>query len=171
MTTDVKVKTEAELMTELQSALKSGDFKVVAKVSTEIAKVQKAKEATELEAKQKLLADLSLKVKGIIDKAISRMIEAGELDAADGIWYVKDFGEKLVTCRLMKSQIKTRTTGGGTGKRFNFNSVEAVTVGKYASEPYKDTGKTFKEAWESNTDKNWRYAIRQEVLKKEGLIS
>jgi hypothetical protein len=189
-TVEVKVKTEAELMAELQSALKSGDFKSVAKVSTEIAKVQKSKEQAELEAKQKILEAKTGGVKAMLDSIIG-MMTAGhkpgknvidklvetlnqqtgkELDAADGVWYVNDFGDKLTTCRLMKAQVKAKTGGGGGGgKKFDINTVELIN-GKYANEPYKDTGKSFKEAWESNSDKNWRYAIRQEVLKREGLI-
>lgn len=161
--------TEAELIAQMQVALKSGDYKAVAKVSSEIVKLQKGKESAENEAKVKELAGKTEKVKSVIDKAVQKMIDSGELDKADGIWYTNDFGEKLTACRLMKSQTKVRASGGGGGKKFDVNTVELLNT-KYAEQPYKDTGMNFKQAWDSNTDKNWRFGIRKAILKGEGLI-
>lgn len=189
----VKVKSEAELMAELQAALKSGDFKAVAKVSTEIAKVQKTKEQSELAEKQKVLEARTEGVKVLLGTVVGLLVSGHkaskaeqdnllklvsnlngtELDKADGVWYNQDFGEKLVTVRLSKAAAKAArtSTGGGGGKKFDYNSIEAITTGKYSAEPYKDTGMTFAQAWASSTDKNWRYAMRQAVLKAEGIIS
>lgn len=190
----VKVKSEVELMTELEVALKSKDFKAVAKVSAEIDKLQKGKEKAELAEKQKVLEAKTDGVKVILTSVVAMMIsghKAGkaeldhlvgllgkldgkELDKADGVWYTQDFGDKLVNVRLSKSQAKTSTPrtagGGGGGKKFNINTVELIN-GKYAEVQYKDTGLTFKAAWDSNSDKNYRYAIRQALLKAEGLMS
>lgn len=165
-----KAKTEAELMAEMDKALKSKDFKAVSKVSAELVKFQKEKEAVELAAKQKVLEGKTEKVKVAIQKALQKMVEAGELDDADGIWYANDFGEKLVTVRLLKVQAKQRTSGGGGGggKKFSVSTDELLE--KFGGEVYKD-GKTYKECWESNTDKNYRYAIRESLLKKGGYIS
>jgi hypothetical protein len=166
-----KPKTEAELMADMMAAVKSGDYKAVAKVASELVKFQKAKEQAELEAKQKVLAEKTIKIKAAIDKAVEKLIQSGELDAADGIWYTNDFGEKLVTCRLIKVMTKTKTTtggGGGGGKKFSVSTTELLE--KFGSQEYKD-GQTFQAAWDANTDKNWRYAIREALLKKDGLIS
>ena len=165
-----KPRTEAELMAEMEKALKSKDFKAVSKVSSELVKFQKAKEQTELEAKQKVLASMTEEVKAVIQKALAKLVDSGKLDAADGIWYSNDFGEKLVQCRLIKTQTKAKGTGGGGGggKKFDISTDELME--KFGGEIYKD-GKTFKEAHESNTDKNWRYGIREVLLKKGGYIS
>jgi len=167
--TPEKPKTEAELMAEMDKALKSKDFKLVSKVSAELVKFQKEKEAAELAAKQKVLEGKTEKVKSAIQNALKKMVEAGELDDADGIWYVNDFGEKLVTVRLLKTQARaTRTGGGGGGKKFTVTTDELME--KLGNEPFKD-GKSFKEAYDSNTDKNWRYGIREALLKKGGYIT
>lgn len=165
-----KPKTEAELMAEMDKALKSKDFKAVSKVSAELVKFQKDKESAEIAAKEKKLEGMTDKVKVTIQKALQKMVESGELDEADGIWYTNDFGEKLVTCRLMKTQAKARTSGGGGGggKKFSVSTDELLE--KFGGEAYKD-GKSFKEAWDSNTDKNFRYAIRESLLKKGGYIT
>jgi len=162
---------EAELMQQLDAALKSKDFKAVAKVSNEIAKFQKTKEQAELEAKQAALAAVTDKVKKAIQAALKPLVDAKELDMADGIWYTQDFGEKLVTCRLTKTAARKTSGGGGggVGKKFDVNTSDLLA--KFGDQPYKDTGMTIQQAWDSNTDKNFRYAIRQALLKLNGTIS
>jgi len=34
----------------------------------------------------------------------------------------------------------------------------------------ENTGQTYQQAWDSNSDGNWRYGIRVKLLKKEGII-
>jgi len=163
-------KGEATLMAEMNSAVTSGDYKAVAKVAQELVKFQKAKEQIELEAKQAILAEKTVKVKEILDKAVGKLIDSGELDKADGIWYTQDFGEKSTSCRLMKTAAKAKGTGGGggAGKKFAISTTDLLE--KYGTQEYKD-GTTYQSAWDANTDKNWRYAIRESLLKKDGLIS
>jgi hypothetical protein len=170
MAVEAKPKTETELMADMQKAVKSGDYKMVAKVASELVKFQKEKEQRELEAKQKVLADKTIKVKAKLDKAVEAMIATGELDQADGIWYANDFGEKLVSCRLIKTAPRAagKTGGGGGGKKFSVSTTELLE--KFGKDEYKD-GQTFQAAWDANTDKNWRYAIREALLKKNGNIS
>lgn len=164
-------KTEAELMQEMQAAVKTNDYKAVAKAAQEMVKFQKAREQSELEAKQKILATKTAVVQLAITKALQPLIDREELDLADGIWFTQDFGEKLVTCRLIKATTRTAGKGGGTGgggKKFSVGTSELLT--KHGSAEYKD-GASFQSAWDSNTDKNWRYAIREALLKKDGIIS
>lgn len=166
-----KPKTEAELMTEMQAAVKSGDYKQVAKVASELVKFQKTKEAAELDAKQKRLAAKTETVKAAILKALQPLIDRKELDDADGIWFVQDFGEKLVTVRLMKTAAKASGGGGhggGGGKKFDVGTEELLT--KFGGQEYKE-GQTFQAAWDANTDKNWRYGIRTALLKLNGTIA
>ncbi len=185
-------KTEVELTSMMQTAIKSGDYKAVAKVAGDIVKLQKAKEVAEQTEKEKILVTKTVQVKVLFDSLTSMLISGHatlaeelkpflaelrklvgtELDKADGIWYVSDFGEKLTSCRLMKSAPKalkgSGNTGGGGGKKFAVGTAELLI--KFGTEVYKGT-QTFQQAWDANVDKNWRYAIRETLLKKEGLIS
>lgn len=166
-----KQASESELMAQLDAALKSKDFKVVAKVSNEIAKFQKTKEQAELEAKQTALAAVTDEVKKVITAALKPLVEAKKLDSADGVWFTQDFGEKIVTCRLTKTAARKASTGGGggVGKKFDVNTNDLLA--KFGDQPYKETGMTIQEAFDSNTDKNYRYAVRQTLLKLNGTIS
>lgn len=161
--------TEAELMAQLETAMKSGDFKAVAKVASAVDKLRKSQEQVEREAKEAVLATITEKVKITIAKALKPMVDGGELDQADGIWYSNDFGEKLVTCRLVKSAPRKTggTGGGGAGKKFSVTTNDLLA--KFGTQEHKD-GISFNQAYESNTDGNFRYAIRQKLLKLGGYI-
>lgn len=166
--------TEEELKAKMDEALKSGDFKLVAKVASELVKFQKAREQAELEAKQKVLQEQNAKVMTAIQKALKPIYEAGELDRADGVWFGWEFGavaEKGINpyCRLIKTAPRKGGGGGGGGKKIAVSSTDLLV--KYGDTAYKDTGMTFQQAWDSNPDKNWRYAIREALLKADGLIS
>jgi len=160
--------TEAELMAELEAALKSKDFKAVAAASRKLDQSVKAKEKAELEVKRAALDAMTDEVKAAIMKGVKPLVDSGKLDAADGIWYSYDFGEQAPTVRLMKSAPKAaRAGGGGGGKKFDISTDNMLT--RHGQEEYKD-GLSFQQAYESSTDKNWRYAIRQKLLKLEGVI-
>ena len=163
-----KEPTESELMAELDKALKSKDFKSVAAVSRKIDGIQKSKEKSELEGKRKALDAMSDKVGAAISKAVKPLVDSGDLDQADGIWYSYDFGEKAPVVRLMKSAPRAaRAGGGGGGKRFDISTDDMLA--KHGSKEFKD-GISLQQAYESSTDKNWRYAIRQKLLKLDGVI-
>jgi len=167
-TAEVQPATEEQLMAELQSALETKDFKAVAAASRKLDQTVKAKEKTDLEVKRAALDAMIDRVKGAITKAVRPLVDGGELDAADGIWYSYDFGEQAPVVRLMKTQPRAaRTGGGGGGKKFDISTDDML--GRHGQEEYKD-GLTFQQAYESSTDKNWRYAIRQKLLKLEGII-
>ncbi|KKN54536.1 hypothetical protein LCGC14_0591280 [marine sediment metagenome] len=160
--------TEDELKAELQKALDSGDFKAVATVSRKIDTIIRAREKSELDAKRAALDSMVDKVKAIYLKALKPLIDSGDLDAADGIWISHDFGEQAPTVRLMKAQPKaSRAGGGGGGKKFDISTDDMLA--RHGADEYKD-GMNFQQAWEHSTDKNWRYAIRQKLLKLEGVI-
>lgn len=162
---------EAELMQQMDTALKSGDFKAVAKVASDLAKFQKEREKAELEAKQQKLAATTEVVKSAIEKLIEKLIQDGKLDDADGVWFSYDFGTTEKTCKLFKSQAKPRSSGGGggTGKKFDVSTSDLLE--KHGTEEYKD-GQTFQQAWDgSEGDKNKRYAVRMALLKKSGITS
>jgi len=158
---------EEELMAQLETALASKDFKAVAAASRKLDQAVKAKEKAELEAKRAILDEMAEKVKAVIAKAVKPLVDSGELDAADGIWYSYDFGEAAPVVRLMKTQPRAARAGGGTGKKFDISTDDMLS--RHGGEDYKD-GMTFRVAYDSSTDKNWRYAIRQKLLKIEGII-
>lgn len=160
--------TEDQLMEQLEVALKSKDFKAVAAASRKLDQAVKAKEKAELEVKRAALDAMTDEVKSAISKALKPLVDSGKLDAADGIWYSNDFGEAAPTVRLMKSQPRAaRAGGGGGGKKFDVSTDDMLS--RHGQEEYKD-GLNFQQAYESSTDKNWRYAIRQKLLKLEGVI-
>lgn len=154
---------EAELMKQLDVALKSGDFKEVSKVSSEIVKFKKTAEQAELEAKQKALEAVTETVKTAIQKALKPMYDEAKLDLADGVWFSWDFGEQLVAVKLLKTQAKARTGGGGGGGK-KFAITTNAMLEKFGGQEYKD-GATYQAAWDADTDKNKRYAIRESLLK------
>ena len=161
--------TEAELMAELEAALKSKDFKAVAAASRKLDSAVKAKEKVESAAKTAELDAIRDEVAAVISKAVKGLVDSGKLDAADGIWYSYDFGEQAPVVRLSKSAPRAARSGtGGGGKKFDISTDDMLT--KFGTETYKDTGMTVQQAYESSTDKNYRYAIRQFLLKKNGTI-
>ena len=166
--TPVAQPTEAELKAELDKAYKSGDFKAIAAVARKIDTAVKAKEKSELDAKRAAVDKMIEKVKAAISKAVQSLVDSGVLDGADGIWYTYDFGEQAPTVRLLKLAPKAaRQGGGGGGKKFDVRTEDMLA--RHGSEDYKE-GQNFQQAWEVSTDKNWRYAIRQKLLKLEGVI-
>ena len=166
---------EAELTKLMNEAIASGDFKQVAKVASELVKFQKAKEQSELDIKLKSLQELNVKVSTAVMKALKPMYDSGELDKADGVWSGWDFTatiEKGINpyCRLVKTAAKkSGGGGGGGGKRFNVSSVDMLA--KYGGQPYKESGMTIQQAWDADTDKNKRFAVRETLLKLDGQIS
>lgn len=161
--------TEAELMSDLEAALKSKDFKAVAVASRKLDSAVKATEKAELDVKRVALDAISDKVKTAIGKAVKPLVDSGELDAADGIWYSYDFGEQAPVVRLMKSQPRATRSGGGGGGGKKFDVSTDDMLGRHGQKEFKD-GINFQQAYESSTDKNWRYAVRQKLLKLDGII-
>lgn len=160
--------TEAELMAELEAALKSKDYKTVAAVSRKIDQAVKVKEKAEQTEKTAALDAMIDEVKAAISKAVKPLVDSKKLDAADGIWYSYDFGEQAPTVRLTKSAPRAaRSGGGGGGKKFNISTDDMLS--RHGQAQYKD-GMTYQQAYESNTDKNWRFAIRNKLLKLDGVI-
>lgn len=168
VTPEVGQPTETELMAELTKALESKDFKAVAAASRKLDQAVKTAEKAETDAKLAALDAIKDKVASVISKAVKPLVDSGELDSADGIWYSYDFGEAAPVIRLTKTAPRAaRSGGGGGGKKFDVITDDMLA--RHGQEEYKD-GLNFQQAWESSTDKNWRYSIRQKLLKAEGLI-
>ena len=147
-----ETKTKDQLLAELKTALDSGDFKAVAKVSREIDKLTVGEEKAEKEAKLAVVTDLTAKVKKVLDKALGTIDFPPE---ADGVWYSNDFGEALTSCRLVKGAVrKASGGGGGGGKKFSISTNELLQ--RHGSDEMGESGKTFQEAYDEDTAGNSR---------------
>ena len=82
---DAPEPTEAELMAELEAAMKTKDFKVVAAVSRKLDTAVKSKEKAELDVKRAQAGAVEDEVKAAYIKAFKPLIDSGKLDAYDGI--------------------------------------------------------------------------------------
>ena len=183
-----KEPTPQELLREqMREAVANEDWKAVGKVSADLAKLEKEEARLAREAAEGAVKDLTLKVKDAITEFITPMIESKELDSCDGVWYGMDFGDEMVSglrpasCKLLKSAAKApRTGGGGGGTKFNVSYKDFLA--KYGEELVTDAdaeyrsalkpcvSMTWKEAYETSTEGNFRYHIRECWLHKDGLI-
>ena len=158
-----------ELMSDMQTALTGKDFKAVSSISRQIDQRNRAVEKAALDEKRAKAGEVGNVVLNAIMGVVSPLVTDGTLDDFDGIWFTMDFGEQEPTIRIVKTATKAARSGnGGTGKKFDVSTDDMLA--RYGEEPYKESGMTFKVAYESNTDKNWRYAIRTALLKKQGVI-
>lgn len=159
-----EVKTKDQLLADLQTAMDKGEWKTISQISSQISKLVKTEETAERDAKLTALKDTTSKVKKAIEKAIKFYIDNNDLEVADGVWFVWDFEQgDLVECRLVKSAPKAKGGGGGGGKKFDIKTSELLE--RFGGEQVGDTGKTYQEAYDSNTDGNARYNLRTKMLK------
>ncbi len=158
--------TEASLLEALAQAQATGNFVAIAEVAAQISGFRKQQEVAELDAKTKALDKIGAGVKAVIDKALKTLIEKGDLNLADGIWYAFDFGETESNLRLLRGTAKkATTTASGTGKKYSVTSKDLLE--RFGNQMYDDT-MTFEQAWKSNTDGNFRYAVRMKLLELDG---
>lgn len=167
-----KVDTIESLQAELKAAVnaKEVNWKLVGNISEKLDKMSKAKASAEREATLKALEGTTAKVKAAIEKAIEHFLDDGTLEKADGIWYSNDFGEALTQCRLMKSAGKKAASGGGGGAGKSFGISTDQLLLNHGGKMMGDSGMTYKEAYDADTDGNKRYTIRKRLLKEEGLV-
>jgi hypothetical protein len=185
MADEVITKTKDQLLKELGAAWEAKDMKLMGKLSVAVAKAEEAEAKVAKEVLQKVLGELTLKVKAIIDKATIKIIESGQLDGADGIWYANDFGEALTTCRLTKATAK-KASGGGSGKssyvsnpaksadllaqvgdQIMFEVNTEVSIDKVSQT--MAAGTTLRQAYDYSTNGGWRNRVRMALLKAAGL--
>ncbi len=158
---------------DLDKAYKAGDFAQMAVLSREMTKLTTGAEKAAKEAKVLALVEVAKRVKSIIDKAIKPMVDAKELDSADGVWYVMDFGEKESALRLTKTTVRKSTTGEGrtttaTGAKTYDKSTDTL-LAEFGSNFFKvngeDTTTTLQAQYDSSTDKNSRFGVRKQLIK------
>ena len=177
--------TEEQIKAQMTEAVASGDWGTVKKLAAELDKLAKAEAARAKAELQSKLEQLSTKVKEIIGKALTKLIDSGELDGADGIWYARDFNAgDLVEVRLLKKKASTGE-GGSAGKssyivdprksadmlnvigeQVMFAEDTVVTIDK--QEHTMPAGTTLKQAYDYSTNGGWRNRVRMAILKAMG---
>lgn len=159
-----------ELLAEMKKAVDAGDYKAVSKISSKIAKAQVAEEKVAKDAKLAVIKGVTEVVKAKLDTAVTKIVDGLDkevLEAMDGVWYVNDFTENLTTCRLVKGAVRKGGGGGGGGKKFSITTKDLLD--KHGAEAMGDSGQSFQEAYDGDTDGNSRYKVRMKLLKAEGL--
>lgn len=185
---DYDAMTSEQVLAEMEKAFKSKDMKLVGQLSKLYAKKEQEAEKAARDAMLAKLAETTETVRTTIEKALTELIESGELDGADGVWFAKDFGEQLSTCRLTKTATrKVAEAGAGAGKgsyvanpaksadllaqvgdRIYLAEATTVTIDKV--EHALPAGTTFKQAYDFSQNGGWRNRVRMALLKEAGVI-
>ncbi len=162
-----------ELKAQIKAMVDANNFGAeFGALSKKLATAQAKIEADQREATQKALVEVTAKVQAAIEKATEPFLKEIEAKGGDGIWFVSDWGELLTDTRLIKKRPtaakKSGGSGGGGGRKVNISTDELMK--DHGDKAYKDTGMTYQEAHNSDTNGNKRYAIRQALLKEAGLV-
>lgn len=186
---DEVIKSKDELLASMKKATDAGDWKAVSKISSEIAKSVAAEEKAEKEKHQAALAGITEAIKKAIDKTIDKALETIEpavLDVMDGVWYARDFGEALTTCKVSKGAArKTAGTGDSNGSYISrpeksadlleqvgshvmFEADTEVTIDKVTHT--MPAGTTLQQAFAYSQNGGWRNRVRMALLKEAELI-
>ncbi len=171
---DYTTMSEAELQSAMTKAVAGSDWTAVKKIASAMSKIEAEKEKAAKAELQSKLAELTDKVKAIIDKAIQKMISAGELDGADGVWYGWDFGDQSSGCKLVKAKARAGGGGGnGGGKRYDVSTADLLK--DYGDVVDEKSGMTlqamFDDAEQAEDKKNAVYKVRVKLLKASGKVS
>ena len=172
---DYATMTAEELQVAMTEAVGKSDWKAVGAIAKAMTKAEAGAEKARKDALQGVLAELTLEVKVVVDKAVAKLVDAGKLDNCDGVWYTNDFGDTLTTCRLTKKQARASTSGGngGAGKKYDASTKDLLE--QFGAEIDEKSGKTFQEladeAETADDKKNATYRVRVKLLKKAGLVS
>ena len=169
---DYTTMTEAELQSAMTKAVAGSDWTAVKKIASAMSKIEAEKEKAARAELQSKLAELTDKVKATLDKAIQKMISAGELDGADGVWYGWEFGDQSSGCKLVKT--KARAGGGnGGGKRYDVSTADLLK--EFGDVVDEKSGLTlqamYDEAEQAEDKKNAVYKVRVKLLKASGKVS
>lgn len=176
-----------ELEVKLQEAAKAGDYKAIRTIARSLEVLEKAEVTAKKDALQKVLAELTSKVKGKLDAVVNKMKDAGDLDGADGVWYSHDFGSTDTSCRLTAKAARKAGSGSGSGngsyvshpaktadllaqvgENVMFAEDTVVTIDKQSQT--MPAGATFKFAYDFSNNGGWRNRCRMALLKEAGLV-
>lgn len=173
--------TEEQIKAQMTDAVAGGDWTTVKRLAAELDKLAKLAEKAAKDALQQKLAEVTSFVKSAVDKAVQKIMDSGQLDGADGVWYAYDFGDQSSSCRVTKTKAKA-APGTGTGKssyvtgfppsdemialvgdQVMFAEDTDVTINKETVS--MKAGMTLKEAYDFSTNGGWRNRVRQALGK------
>lgn len=195
---DYSTMTTDQLLVEMGKAYEAKDMKLmgqIAKVHTATEKAEEKVKKDKLESKlQEIVGETLKEITSLVDK----LVDAGKLDGAEGVWFAYDMGEKREkginpACRLTKTSRRTSTgTSTGTGSYtpndakskdvLDTEDDEGVKFGEHilfsvATERKIDkaavtmpAGMTYREAYNYSTNGGWRNSVRMALLKEAGII-
>lgn len=169
---------EKTLTEQLQDAMASGDMKAVISLAKGISDAEKAEATAKAEANKGKIVELTAVVMASLEKVANDFMEeitklVGFENA--GVVFKHIPCDKITQCKITTKAVKA---GGGGGTRVN-SGLAGV---KELLEQHGDTlvakdylgGKftemTWTQAYESNTDKNFRYAVLKGLRKLVGLV-
>lgn len=189
---DYSTMTYDQLMEEVGKAWEAKDMKLMGTLSRLATKAEQAQDKAKKDALLAELIEVTQMAKSELTKTVDKLVEAGKLEGAEGVWFVYDFGEKLEVginpaCRLVKSGRKATGGGGGEGKssyianptksadllaqvgeEVMFDEDTTVTIDKVEQTMLADT--TYRQAYEHSTNGGWRNRVRMALLKKAGIV-
>ena len=188
--TDYSKMTANQLMEVIGKSYEAKDFPLMKKLLTLHGTAEKAEEKSKKDALLAELVQTTLDVKARVTACIDQMLEEGILDGAEGVWYVRDFGEKEEVginpaCRLVKTGKKASSGGTGAssykaglppseymlkevGEEVYFEDDTTVTIDK--TEQVLEAGTTYRQAYAYSTNGGWRNRVRQALGRKTGRI-
>ncbi len=188
-----------QLLVEMGKAYEAKDMKLmgqIAKVHTATEKAEDKVKKDKLQSKlQEIVGETLKEITSLVDK----LVDAGKLDGAEGVWFAYDMGEKQEkginpACRLTKTSRKASTPGAGSGSGsytpndakskdvLDTEDDDGVKFGEHirfseATERKIDkaavtlpAGMTYREAYNYSTNGGWRNSIRMDLLKEAGII-
>ena len=160
------------LQAQLQAAAGKGDWKQVIEIGSQLKRAQSEADKARAEANKGKVIELSIKVKGELIKVAKRFEEAivalvGEDKARVKFEY--DFSNELdSTIAITKSTGGSkRVAGSGSPQRYEKSTNDLLSAfgGQQFLKNGQPSGQTLKEAYDSNTDGNWRFKVRQQLIK------
>ena len=190
-TIDYATLSKDELFEALGQAYKAKDMKLMGKLSSLVAKAEAGEAKAAKEALQSALVEVTQETSREINKTIDKMIEAGKLDGAEGVWFAREFGviEEVginPSCRLIKSGRKASSGDSSAkssyvahpaksaellaqvGEHVMFAEDTERTIDKQAVT--MPAGMTYNEAYAYSTNGGWRNSVRMALLKEAGVI-
>jgi len=170
---------EVKSLTEqLSVAMSKGDMREVIKLAKAIADDERGKERELAEANKGKILELNTKVMEALTKVANDYMEKiTELVGFENAGVIFKFipADKLEQCKITTKAPKS-SGGGGTRVASGLAGVQELLtqhgdemVGKvYLGGKFADD--TWRSAYDSNTDKNFRYAILKALRKLAGLV-
>ena len=168
---------EKTLTEQLQDAMASGDMKAVISLAKGISDAEKAEATAKAEANKGKVVELTAVVMASLEKVandyIDKITELVGFENA-GVVFKMVPADKILQCKITTKAVKTG--GGGTRVASGLAGVKELLeqhgdtiVGKdYLGGKFEDVSWNF--AYESDTDKNFRYAVLKGLRKLAGLV-